>query len=77
MDTSYNDSICSRMRCRKNEFSVVKNPMTCKKGFVLFLISHRKYVLDVLESLSEAINSNKYPKHMCLEVLTTMFLHNF
>ena len=47
-----------------------------KKGLVLFLFSHGTYIWNMLE-LPQWGDSNKYPEHMFLEVLNTMFLHNF
>ena len=43
--------------------------MICKKGLLLFLFFHRTYVFLYLLESPQWGNSNKYPKHMFLEVL--------
>ena len=43
--------------------------MICKKAFVLFLFPDITYVYGYLLELPQWSNSNKYPKHMLLDVL--------
>ena len=80
MNSRYNDSICSQRCCHYNEFAAVKNPKWIEwylrktLFYSYFLIEHMFSYF--LESLQRG-DSNKYPKHMLLEVLNAMFLHNF
>ena len=62
----YNDKICSQRCCQYNDFAVVRvesliDRMICKEALVLFIFSHRTYVLDICE----AILTN--PKHVSLK----------
>ena len=62
--------------CCKESFM---NRMICQKCLqvVLFLFPHRTLCFGYLLELPQWGDSNKYPKHMLLEVLMQSFLHNF